>query len=413
MSSAGRALRRPRTPATASGIIKPLLGVVIAAGILYVAVEAAGGRNLLDEGLRAVGGADIGTALTSIGLTMSTVSGDLEIREYCRSEHSNELAWHFRNQTVDVPFYTACPGSGWLERFHELAPSAPLMVVDIGCNKGYSSAHVFSLWAPELGFAPNTLRTKRPEVPCGTCADCNEQVKSTVKKHSAPLTLFCVEPSMRNFAHLILTRDAFFPPTSPPDLQWYIVNAAVSNVTGVSHFPRGCVDELCSLQGNSDGTRPRDFDYVPLTTLDALVKDYAIPAIDILKIDTEGFDATVILGSMEVLARGRVSLLTFEYHEVGVWREYALRDVVEKLDGLDYVCYFDSKQTLSRMTSCWDPAYEYYNWSNVVCVKRTHFMYAELEAMSSRFERHRAEYFAGKRAAGQGKEPTVQDAASP
>lgn len=118
MSSAGRALRRPRTPATASGIIKPLLGVVIAAGILYVAVEAAGGRNLLDEGLRAVGGADIGTALTSIGLTMSTVSGDLEIREYCRSEHSNELAWHFRNQTVDVPFYTACPGSGWLERFH-------------------------------------------------------------------------------------------------------------------------------------------------------------------------------------------------------------------------------------------------------------------------------------------------------
>lgn len=148
---------------------------------------------------------------------------------------------------------------------------------------------------------------------------------------------------MRNFAHLILTRDAFFPPTSPPDLQWYIVNAAVSNVTGVSHFPRGCVDELCSLQGNSDGTRPRDFDYVPLTTLDALVKDYAIPAIDILKIDTEGFDATVILGSMEVLARGRVSLLTFEYHEVGVWREYALRDVVEKLDGLDYVCYFDSE----------------------------------------------------------------------
>lgn len=49
--------------------------------------------------------------------------------------------------------------------------------MDIGCNKGYTSAHFFGLWAPELGFRPNTLQTKRPEILCGTCKDCEEQVR--------------------------------------------------------------------------------------------------------------------------------------------------------------------------------------------------------------------------------------------
>ena len=160
-------------------------------------------------------------------------------------------------------------------------------------------------------------------------------------RHQAPVTLYCVEPSMRNFANLILTRDAFFPSSAPADVQWYIVNAAMSNSTGLAHFPRGCQDELCSLQGNSDGTTLRDFDYVPLATVDAFVKDYEIASIDLMKVDTEGFDATVLQGAMELLARGGIGVLSFEYHEVGVWREYSLRQNVERLDGLDYVCYFD------------------------------------------------------------------------
>lgn len=151
---------------------------------------------------------------------------------------------------------------------------------------------------------------------------------------------------MRNFANLILTRDAFFPSDSPADVQWYIVNAAMSNTTGLAHFPRGCSDELCSLEGNSDGSKLRDFDYVPLATVDTFVKDYEIGKVDIMKIDTEGFDATVIQGAMEVLSTGKIGLLSFEYHEVGVWHEYSLRQTVERLDGLDYVCYFDGASCL-------------------------------------------------------------------
>lgn len=60
---------------------------------------------------------------------------------------------------------------------------------------------------------------------------------------------------------------------------------------------------------------------------------------------------------------------------------------------------------MSRLTSCWDDAYEMYNWSNVVCVHRKHFMYAELEAMSTRFAKHRAEYYGGPRVAPKPSEP--------
>lgn len=168
--------RRGRTGASGLGAAKSvalLLGLV---ALLYVSVEATGGRRLLQDKVGSVMGVDLGAAFSSVGLSMSTTAAGLEIKEYCKKVHSSELAWFFRNQTVDVPFYTACPSASWVDRFHQLGKDKPLTMVDIGCNKGYSSAHAFGLWAPELGFAPNTLRTKRPEVGCGTCNDCAEEV---------------------------------------------------------------------------------------------------------------------------------------------------------------------------------------------------------------------------------------------
>lgn len=58
-----------------------------------------------------------------------------------------------------------------------------------------------------------------------------------------------------------------------------------------------------------------------------------------VQIDTEGFDATVIQGAMESIARGRIGLISFEYHEVGAWKEYKLKHVVEWLSGFNYVWY--------------------------------------------------------------------------
>ena len=56
------------------------------------------------------------------------------------------------------------------------------------------------------------------------------------------------------------------------------------------------------------------------------------------QIDTEGYDATVISGALGSIAEGRIGILTFEYHRFGVWKEYTLEGVVDKLDNHGYVC---------------------------------------------------------------------------
>lgn len=305
------------------------------------------------------------------------------------------MAWQFRNLTRDVPFWTACSSGHWIDKLHAILPDGPKTFMDVGCNKGYTSAHFFALWAPQVGFKPTEIPKRRPGHLCGTCSDCNEEPKSKIAESQGPITVYCVEPSMRNFANLILVRDAFFSQQTKADVQWYIMNAAISNDTKLVKFPRGCQDELCSLDGQSDGAKLSSFDWVPMQTVDHFLKTYEVPKVDVLKIDTEGYDATVLEGAMESIVKGKVDILSFEYHEVGVWREYKLKDYVEKLDGLGYVCYYDGKPTLSRMTGCWHGAYEAYAWSNVVCVPRKHKLYHVAERMTTRYESptRRAAYY--------------------
>lgn len=348
--------------------------------LLYAYADSGlGGRKLLQEAL------DPSALLSGLGISMTTSIGGLQITEYCRKEHSEQLAHKFVNLTNDVPFWTACSANEWVDAFHKLSPKGPKTFVDIGCNKGYTSAHFFGLWAPELGFEPATLQQRRPEILCGTCNDCKETANSSIKESEGAVTVFCMEPSLHNFANLVLTRDKFFV-ENKQNVQWYTVNAAMSNATGMVEFPRDCQDELCALDGSSDGAKPKNFDYVALMTIDYFMYKYNVQYIDVLKIDTEGFDATVINGAMESLSSGRIGLISFEYHEVGVWREYTLENIVEKMDGLGYVCYYDGKPTLSRMTGCWHSTYEKYAWSNVVCVPRSHEMYPVMERMSTRYQ---------------------------
>lgn len=54
--------------------------------------------------------------------------------------------------------------------------------------------------------------------------------------------------------------------------------------------------------------------------------------------------------------------------------------------------YFDGKPELTRLTGCWDPSYEFRGWSNVVCVLRSHALYASMERGSLRHKLFPAAY---------------------
>jgi hypothetical protein len=93
--------------------------------------------------------------------------------------------------------------------------------------------------------------------------------------------------------------------------------------------------------------------------------------VDVLTIDTEGFDWRVLRGAGSVLARTRY--LEFEYHDV--WEQgELLKDAVDYLEELGFVCYFAGREgRLFKLTNgCWvNELHEVRVWSNVACVHRS------------------------------------------
>jgi Methyltransferase FkbM domain len=73
------------------------------------------------------------------------------------------------------------------------------------------------------------------------------------------------------------------------------------------------------------------------------------PQIDILQIDTEGFDALVLKGARQLLEKGLVRLLIFEYHGKDPWPQYPLKDIVDSMKPL-YDCFFEGTGRLWRLT---------------------------------------------------------------
>lgn len=267
-------------------------------------------------------------------------------------------------------------------------------MIDIGCNKGYTSSVFFGLWASDLQLSPATLQQRRPDVPCGICGDCVEQVKPSKTDPASRINVYCVEPNLVNFANLVLTRELFLD-GSKPNAQWHLISAAMSNSSAFVRFPRCPAGREDCFIGD-----PREwagFDEVPMRTVDELIQMYNIEHINILKTDTEGHDPAVLSGAMGAFKRGIVDMYTFEYHGLGPWLSHKLEDVVALLDSHGMTCYFDAKPmaegSLWRLTGCWDPSYEAHAWSNVACVRRDHPMYPHMERMSTRYNKYKDLYF--------------------
>ena len=80
--------------------------------------------------------------------------------------------------------------------------------------------------------------------------------------------------------------------------------------------------------------------------------------IPFLSIDVEGFDYTVTKAASR-------TYLEFEYHVQGDWGRQKLED--QTLAQTGFVCYWAGIQKLWRITGCWQPQFEFNQWSNVAC----------------------------------------------
>jgi hypothetical protein len=107
------------------------------------------------------------------------------------------------------------------------------------------------------------------------------------------------------------------------------------------------------------------------------------PIVDILMIDTEGYDYLVVQGARQLLQSRNVRILIFEYHQSGVWRSYQLEDLKNQLFSYGYDCYYQGQGRLWKLTGkhCWSGKYEFHNWSNVMCVRREDIWYEVIQSM--------------------------------
>jgi hypothetical protein len=75
---------------------------------------------------------------------------------------------------------------------------------------------------------------------------------------------------------------------------------------------------------------------VPTTTVDAYVTRHGIGRIDLLKVDTEGHDMSVLHGARECLGAGLISVAQFEYNHRWVHARHFLKDAFDLLEPLGY-----------------------------------------------------------------------------
>ncbi len=114
-------------------------------------------------------------------------------------------------------------------------------------------------------------------------------------------------------------------------------------------------------------------DRVPCITVDQVLQREGWLEIDVLKIDAEGHDLGVLDGAAGALKGQRVALILFEYNTF--WPtlpERSLQHTVRWLQNMGYVCYFEGKNVLARLTACWHQALGEPTWRNVYCLSLKH-----------------------------------------
>lgn len=74
---------------------------------------------------------------------------------------------------------------------------------------------------------------------------------------------------------------------------------------------------------------------IRLMSLDHFVADHGITHIDLLKIDTEGHELSVLKGATDCLANNLIDIIQFEFNEMNVISGVFLRDFVKLLRGFN------------------------------------------------------------------------------
>ena len=108
---------------------------------------------------------------------------------------------------------------------------------------------------------------------------------------------------------------------------------------------------------------------VGITTLDSFVKENNISKIDLLKIDTEGYEMEVLKGVIETIKANNVDIIQFEFNEMNVISRVFLKDFIDFLP--DYKIYRMLQDGYLRIDDKYFAGYhEIFAFQNLIAVNK-------------------------------------------
>lgn len=265
------------------------------------------------------------------------------------------------------------------------SPPRQRIMVNAGANKGYVASAMLGLWRTASGASPKDLfqylltrPITRERNRCGICDDCKQVLSPApvgVPNDTAALgsaVVYAVEPQPSNY-DLLKGYAAILDARGAPGVLLPFHMGLFSSDGNGTFEERGPGDEGSSLGNPNRGGGA--LVSVPLMTYDSFVKAHVDPSgsriIDILYMDTEGYEPAVVAGGAATLPYTR--LVVFEYSYGGLWDTTSLHTIVGTLDAVHgFDCFMEWRDGLVRLTGgCWNASLAYpYPWANVVCVNR-------------------------------------------
>jgi len=292
-----------------------------------------------------------------------------------------------------------CPSDPWIDDLVRADPDGDGKVfVDVGCNTGSDAVMWLERWGRIAGVARKWDEgLKKNGVAVGACGQnvFHEVSHLALNKSNSSQggpKVVCVEP-MPSTAKLLLNLKAQF---LGKDELFEVVQAVASDQitnqtvlfpdqkvgtedSGIDHLGGG------ARNGNAVPQVP-----VVQVTVDGLIAQRGFKTVDVLTVDTEGHDPTVLKGAENALRNGTVRLLVFEVHQDltnTVWAKTPLHVVLQQLGSWQYDCYFSGNDgKLHRLSGVWnadmESKYHPLMWSNVACVRKADTWHTVLEKYS-------------------------------